>query len=106
MDIASMGILAALVVSGSSVMAWVKFFMELGAMRKEAVSATAMATSACAQTEMLRTELTTFKVENAHEHGQVMGIEMRIQTAIADLRADVRRMTDRVDRALDNRTES
>ena len=106
MDMLGIAVVGSLVLAGSAVVAWIKFFMDMGSMRKEASSAMTMATAAHGQTTILRDEISAFKVENAHEHGSFMGIETRLNSTLSDLRADIRSRTDRLARVLDRKQRS
>lgn len=99
-------VVGSLVLAGGSIVAWIKFFMDLGATRKEATSAMAMATAAHSKVESVGDDLQKFKIETAHEHGALAGIEQRITSALSDMRTDIRSMNDRLDRVLDGHSHA
>jgi hypothetical protein len=99
-------VVGSLVLAGGSIVAWIKFFMDLGATRKEATSAMSMATAAHTKVESLGDDLQKYKIEAAHEQGALAGIEHRITTALSEMRTDIRTMNDRLDRVLDGQGQA
>lgn len=101
----TIGVVGALVLSGSSLMAWAKFFMDMGATKKGAIDALAIAQAAHNKADSVDDELNKFKIATAMEHGALMGIETRIASSLSQMRDDIRSMNERLDRVLEgNRT--
>ncbi len=96
----------AVVVAGGSVVALIKFWMDMGAAVARAASAEAMGTAALGRAAMVSDDLNKFKVEVARDFkdvastNELSAAESRFTDAVHGLRDDFRAMAERLDKVL------
>jgi hypothetical protein len=94
-----------LIAAGASLLAWVKFWVDLGSDRQRIKSAEAMATAAMARAELANAALGEFKERAAREfasNNDLIEAERRFADAVNALGSRFDRMADRLDRVLDS----
>lgn len=95
----------ALIVAGASLLAWVKFWMDIGADRQQVKNVNALATATMAKVEILSSNLAEFKIEAARDFASSNDLaeaERRFASAVDSLGARFDRMAERLDRVLDS----
>lgn len=96
--------IGALVTAASTLVPLIKFWMDIGAMKAKALSAEAQANGAIAKAEFIAQQFASYRAEVAEKYATIAalaGAEGRFTGAVEGMRADLRRMTDRLDRVLE-----
>jgi hypothetical protein len=94
----------ALVLAGGSLIAIVKFWMDMGKQLAKADSASAMATAALAKADITASDLVTFKVETANRYATAAALaeaERDVATKIDGVHRRLDGVNDRLDRVLE-----
>lgn len=99
----------AILLGGSSVLAWVKFWMDQGKFQARVDSANSLALAAHSETVIIKSRLHDFEVRVAQDyatHKTMIIVEERMNTMVQEFRRDVRALSERIDRVLDNRGDN
>lgn len=91
----------AIIAAGSSIIAVIKFWMDMGEAVAKAKAAEHTASIAMAKVELAARELSDYKVEAARQfasYGALTLAENRFSLAVEGMRADFSRITERLDR--------
>lgn len=97
-------VLGALVASGGSIVALVKFWMDMGEARLKAESADRANTMLAAKLDLLASGLSEYKVDAAKQFASYTAVqvaETRFASAVEGMRADFGRLTERLDRLIE-----
>jgi hypothetical protein len=93
-----------LIAAGASLLAWVKFWIDVGSDRQRISNAEREATAAAAKAELIAADLAKFKIEAAREFASSADLaeaERRFASAIEGLALRFDRMAERLDRVLE-----
>lgn len=105
-------VIGAVLLAGSSIVAWIKFWMDQGRVKQNAESALSMGTAALGHAASVKDDLARFQIQQAHEALQYLrkddlkAIEDRIATSLREVKNDIHGMSDRLDRVLELRAQS
>lgn len=97
-------VIGTLIVSGSSIIAIITFWMKIGARLATGETALQIANATVAKTEFLSREIADYKVEAAKEFvtsKDLAHAETRMTVAVESMRVEVRGMNERLDRFLE-----
>lgn len=101
-------LIGALVAGGGSIIAWIKFWMDQGAVRIEAKQAINSAATVHNEYTLLKSELQDLRVEVARDYASnisLVHMEERLGIGLTDMKKEMRGLNDRLDRFLE-RTSS
>jgi hypothetical protein len=97
----------ALIASGASILAWVKFWMDVGSERQRITQLDAVVMATVAKVEMQAANLAQFKIEASRDFASTSDLadaERRFASAVDALGSRFDRMAERLDRVLESLT--
>jgi ubiquinone biosynthesis protein UbiJ len=100
--------IGSVVLAGSSILAWVKFWIDWGKLVQRVDGASSMALGAHGQATILQTQLHDFEVKVARDYATsstILAVEARMHDTVNEFRKDIRGLSERLDRVLDARGE-